>query len=290
MQEWLRSIGFPQDIDLDGLMHRVSRQGRNDRSAWYIGWREPVTTVVAGDWRTGEKWRFNMRERRSYEEDQTMKAHIRAAMQEAAKERLRKQEIVAMKAEIVLRYAAKSGSHPYLARKRVADFGLSFVDNEILIPVKDISGKVWSYMRIFPDGAKLFLPGARVEGCFHTLEGSPGADNLPIYVAEGYATSATICMATDATVICAYHAGNLKEVSRLLKLRDPNAAIVICGDDDQWTPDNPGRSKATLAAAVVGGRVLFPRFKDLEGRPTDFNDLHCREGLDAVRRCIKESL
>ncbi|MGY8527598.1 DUF5710 domain-containing protein [Paracidovorax citrulli] len=50
---------------------------------------------------------------------------------------------------------------------------------------------------------------------------------------------------------------------------------------------NVGREKALAAAAKVAGVVaLFPEFQSLQGSPTDFNDLHVREGLTVVRRQV----
>ena len=49
---------------------------------------------------------------------------------------------------------------------------------------------------------------------------------------------------------------------------------------------NSGREKALAAAAAHGATAAFPGFESLEGSPTDFNDLHVREGLPIVRRQI----
>lgn len=212
-----------------------------------------------------------------------MAEKIQKARDEAAKERERKQELVALRGDITLRSLPTTGSHPYLARKRVAALDIFFEGYDILVPCVDIVGKLWGYQRILADGTKLFMSGQKVEGTFHRIKGSLST----VYIVEGYATGASVHMATDATVICAFHAGNLTGVAVDVSSHCPGVSVVICGDDDQWTPGNPGRSKAMLAGAAVGGRVVFPEFKDLEGRPTDFNDLHCREGLEVVSKALK---
>jgi putative DNA primase/helicase len=53
---------------------------------------------------------------------------------------------------------------------------------------------------------------------------------------------------------------------------------------------NLGREKALAAAIKHGGKVVFPVFHSLEGRPTDFNDLHMREGLSSVRKQIGRAM
>ncbi|KAA0178838.1 hypothetical protein FX016_23180 [Cupriavidus gilardii] len=49
---------------------------------------------------------------------------------------------------------------------------------------------------------------------------------------------------------------------------------------------NVGREKALAAAREHGAIAVFPVFQSLRGSPTDFNDLHVREGLQAVRRQV----
>jgi putative DNA primase/helicase len=53
---------------------------------------------------------------------------------------------------------------------------------------------------------------------------------------------------------------------------------------------NIGREKALGAAAVHGAKTVFPQFDSLEGGPTDFNDLHVREGMAAVRKQIGRAM
>ncbi|MDR6482898.1 VapE domain-containing protein [Paraburkholderia terricola] len=56
--------------------------------------------------------------------------------------------------------------------------------------------------------------------------------------------------------------------------------------------ENTGLKYAYEAAAAIGNAsVVFPRFADRgERKLTDFNDLHCEEGLDAVRQQIQSAL
>lgn len=285
MEEWLSSIGFPRNIELDGTIHRVCLGESRSKSGWYIGWSSPIVTVVAGNWKTGERWKYGAPVAEGSRH--VVNAKVAAAKEEASRERKRRQELVAMRGEITLRSLPTTGSNAYLARKRVAAIGVYFEGPDLLVPVRDFQGKTWGYQRILPDGAKFFQPGGKVEGNYHELEGLSQTD--AVFIAEGYATAATISMAMGGRypVFCGYHAGNLRAVAIAaseLGFKD----IIVCGDEDLWTPGNPGRSKAELAAQAVGGRVVFPEFQSLEGKPTDFNDLHCREGLETVVRQLKK--
>lgn len=100
-------------------------------------------------------------------------------------------------------------------------------------------------------------------------------------------------MATSQAVAIAFDAGNLMAVAKHMRERFPGRSIIICRDDDWKTkrptgePWNPGEEKANNAAVVVGGQVVGPIFSgEREVKWTDFNDLHCAEGLEAVRRQV----
>ena len=76
----------------------------------------------------------------------------------------------------------------------------------------------------------------------------------------------------------------------------PNAAIVICADNDhphtRRTPDgkeelwNKGVAMAQKAAKAVGGKVVAPIFNEEERARglTDFNDLHQSRGIGEVKK------
>ena len=90
-------------------------------------------------------------------------------------------------------------------------------------------------------------------------------------------------------MICCVDAGNLLSVAK--KVREkllPTASITVCADDDKWKPENgnPGREKAEKAGKEINARVIFPTFKSVSGKPTDWNDLAVQEGVEAVRTQI----
>jgi len=64
-------------------------------------------------------------------------------------------------------------------------------------------------------------------------------------------------------VAVAFNAGNLKPVALALRGKFPDAKIILCADNDRFTPGNPGVTKARKAALAVGGRLLVPRFDDI---------------------------
>lgn len=155
------------------------------------------------------------------------------------------------------------------------------------LPAIDAAGVVWTMQTIRRDGFKLFEPDSRKEGTFHVVGGgnAPLAALEPLsalLVAEGYATAAIVAEAVLQPVVAAFDAGNLLPVVLALRARFPDHPILLCGDDDRGVElregYNPGREKATAAAAAVQGLAIFPAFASGEQesdyrRFTDFHDL-----------------
>ena len=177
----------------------------------------------------------------------------------------------------------------YLTAKGVNAFGVRFRgDGTMLVPVRGPGGQWRGLQTITPKGSKKFVRGTQKAGSWHLI-GEP-AD--VILIAEGYATAASLHMATGHPVAVAFDAGNLKSVSQALRLLYRTARLVLCADDDRDTQDRTGKNTgidaAREAAKAVQGFLAIP-----EGLPEgggDFNDLHLASGLEAVRRCIESSL
>ena len=129
----------------------------------------------------------------------------------------------------------------------------------VVVPLRDASGKLWALQAISGDGTKLFPRYGRKAGCFHLLGELDEA--LLIGLAEGYATAASVHMATGMPVAVAFDAGNLRAAGQAVLAAHPGARLVICGDDDPEVADNPGRTKARAAGVDLGSVVVFPKFE-----------------------------
>ena len=182
--------------------------------------------------------------------------------------------------------------HRYLQRKHVNAHGLKLDKNgNLVMPLHDIDGKLWSVQRISAQGDKLFTKGGRTAGCFSPV----GTDDLakPIVIAEGYATSASIHEITGLPVVCALNAGNLKPVAQAFREKYPERPIFIAGDNDHLKEaegkPNVGREKSFDAALAVGGFTLLPEFRP-EDKGTDWNDLAQSEGEQVVREQIEAAI
>lgn len=132
----------------------------------------------------------------------------------------------------------------------------------IAVPMRDEQGILWGLQFINGQGGKQFLRFSRKRGLFHML-GDAVHNAAPfVGVAEGYATAASVHQAVGWPVAVAFDCGNLGPVCAALRAQAPAARLVVCGDDDHASADNPGRTKGMAAAAAVEGVCLLPRFQE----------------------------
>jgi putative DNA primase/helicase len=176
--------------------------------------------------------------------------------------------------------------HPYLAAKQARPLALRMdAGRRLVVPLQDIDGRIHSVEFIAPDGAKRFLAGGAKKGHFAVVGAEPaplGEPNGPVLICEGWATGASLHIATGHTVIAAMDAGNLMPVAEALRARFPEADLVLVADNDE-KPDrdgNPGVEAARKVALAVDGRLAVP------DSPGDANDLFCAEGPDAVAALV----
>lgn len=181
---------------------------------------------------------------------------------------------------------AAPAAHEYLDRKKVQILGARVLRGELLIPIRKGPGPLVGLQRIQSDGTKLFLRGTPMAGAY-TVIGKPVRGGV-VVIGEGWATCASVHLATGDCAVVAFNAGNLVAVAQKIRAAMPDAQIVLAADDDAFTAGNPGMRAANAAAASVGGTVVYPMWAGDRGEGTDFNDLHCTEGLDAVRSCFED--
>ena len=146
-----------------------------------------------------------------------------------------------------------------LPDKETRDFSfLHFKRGDLVMPLIDINKALWNIQVINEQGTKLFLKHGRKAGLFHFI-GKASSCNI-LSVCEGYATGASIHMATKWPCAVALDAGNLMAVATELKHKLADKTFIFCADDDANTKGNPGLSMANDAAAAVDGLVAIPDF------------------------------
>lgn len=259
----------PRVIVLDGALHRFAsgEKDRNDRdgAGWYIGWSDGVPAGSFGCWREGitKQWTASGRLMSSAEHNLFRQRMLDArAKRDAAHAEVRR-EAAAAASRIWESSQPAPPDHPYLARKGIQPH-CAKVDSRghLVLPLYDAAGSLSTVQRIAPDGGKLYLAGGATRGCFATI-GTPDPAG-PLYIAEGFATAATVYEVTGCACFVAYSAGNLPPVAASLRQRyGPAALLVVVADNDA---SGTGEKKAKQAAADSGVRVVMPP------EPGDAND------------------
>lgn len=297
-EEWVRvAMALKSELGDAGyaLFDEWSRPGKtynaaDVRSTWRSIRPEGGVTIATllhlareGGWRPPRGMRAPRMPR---EERERLEAERREREKRAAEERTSEQARAAERARAIWEAAANGGVSPYLARKRVGARGVRIeADGTVVVPLRDAEGALWNVQRIAPDGAKLFVPGARVKGLWHLIGALPAECAI---VCEGYATGATLHEASGYPVAVAFSAGNLAAVAAELRRAHPAMPLVVAADDDRATAErtgrNPGREAAEEAARAAAAAVIVP--EGLADGETDFNDLARRCGLDLVRAQI----
>ena len=294
---------------------RVRCEAENDKAPEKTGWyviyehltsdHRTIYCGAYGDWRQGEKGSWQRIKpkggRLSAEDREVMKKRAEEGQRKAAEAEARKHRTAARRAAAMWKKLPEKGTSLYVERKRVVAFGLRFSKKSgaALVPmrrVKDgqLSGLQVLYPQVQADTGrdKSYWPyGLEKEGAAHIIGPDPEPGDV-VLVCEGYATGASLHMATNLPTVVCFDAGNLLPVGKALRERYPGRQLLFCADDDWKTvingkPHNTGRIRAENAATVTGGQVVLPVFdNDREERWTDFNDLHCAEGLETVRRQV----
>lgn len=174
---------------------------------------------------------------------------------------------------------------PYLQRKEAPAIGLQQTeDGRLIVSVLNQSGKIQSLQFILQEKPaegtdKLFLKGGKTSGGFFSIPAKNDTKDGPLLIAEGYATAASLHLATGYAILIVFNAGNLETVARMARQSYPDRELVLCADNDCETvkpdgsPWNPGKEAASRAAHA--------------GKATDFNDLHRLRSLEAVRAVVE---
>ncbi len=277
------------EIVPDGKLHRFKPNGGRNPDGWYCLHGDGIPAGSFGNWKTGQSftWCQKKQSELSPEERKAYQQRIEQQKQAREAEEKRTHEQAAEKAKWIWDHSTPATEdHPYLQKKQVKPYGLRIAkDGRLIIPARDASGTIRTLQFISGDGTKRFLPGGQKAGHFFEIPG----DTDTVYIGEGFATMATVHMATGGHTIIAFDAGNLVSVSQTIRRKYPKAEIVICADNDAWTEGNPGITKARQAARAIRAQVVVPKFKDVSSKPSDFNDLHILEGIETVKQQLTQA-
>ncbi len=265
----------PEKIFLDGALHRFRSNtkgegGHTDKPGWYVVFGDGVPAGRFGCWRAGVEVSFKAEMGRELTQADEMAIARRTNEARTLRdaEKKKSQEAAANTVDTIWTGCmGASPEHPYLARKGIKPNGARVTgDGRLVVPLYDEDGVLSTLQYIDNEGGKLYHPGGATGGKFNIIGNTeePG----PLYVAEGFATAATIHEITGRPCVVAYSASNIVPVVATLHTLYPD--MVIVADHDA---SGVGQKYAEQASAKYGVRMVMP--------PTlgDAND-YAQEGND----------
>lgn len=257
----------PEHVFLNGQIHRFSTDGsRKNKSGWYVAFADGVPAGVFGDWKDDGKhsWRADIGRELTALESLEVTERFREASEIRERQRMFKQKATAEECRTIWdSLEAAPEDHPYIYRKGVKAHGARITqDGRLVLPLFDEHGDLCSLQYIDVDGKKMFHPGGKARGCFWFIGEIEGSKK--VFIAEGFATAATIHEKTGMPVIIAYNAKNLIPVTASIRSLLPTGSMVIVADHDA---SQTGQKCAAEAAKASGAEVIVP---PEEGDANDF--------------------
>ena len=261
----MRAAGLepPEEIHFDGKIHRFrsgtkGSPGHGDKPGWYLVFGDGIPAGRFGCWRAGMEvtWRADIGRKLTQTEEMSHAKRLAEAkaLRDAALER--QHQVASDTVEKIWTGAqAAHPDHPYLAKKGIGVHGARATgDGRLVVPLYDADGTLATLQYIDHEGGKLYHPGGQTGGKFWMVGSldEPGT----LFVAEGFATAATIYETTDRPVVVAYSASNLVPVTGTLRqMYGATQDIVIVADHDQ---SGVGQRYAEQASAKYGARMVMP--------------------------------
>jgi putative DNA primase/helicase len=272
MKSLMLEHGFEFDPVPDGKFHRFRGPDDKRENCWCIFYGDHG---AFGNWRTGEHYKWSERGQLSPDESIALSKKIAADKRRRMKETAERHAKAADEAQAVWQAATPCISHDYLTRKAVQSHRLRVKNDALLVPMY-AGKKLWNLQTIYPDGTKRFRPGGKVSGCYYPI----GRPTGRLWLAEGYATAATLHELTGDAVACCFNANNIPKVAAALKPQFPGLKLLIGADND-----NAGISAAERAAEIASAKIILPEF-DQGDDGTDWNDYAATYGHDITREQI----
>jgi phage/plasmid primase-like uncharacterized protein len=270
----MRAAGLepPSEILMDGKIHRFrsgtkGAPGHGDKPGWYLVFGDGIPAGRFGCWRSGMEvtWRADVGRKLTQTEEMAHARRMAEAKALRDAELERKHQVASETVEKIWTGAqGASPEHPYLQRKGIGVHGARITgDGRLVLPLYDQDGTLATLQYIDHDGGKLYHPGGQTGGKFWMVGSldEPGA----LFVAEGFATAATIHETTNRPVVVAYSASNLVPVTGIMReMYGATQDIVIVADHDK---SGVGQRYAEQASAKFGARMVMP---PIEGDANDY--------------------
>jgi len=260
----------PEQIIMDGKIHRFKSGTKGngnkggDKPGWYLIFGDGIPAGRFGCWRMGfeSPWRADVGRKLTATEEMQHAKRIAEAKAVRDAELDRQHEVASATVETIWSSAqAASPEHPYLSRKGIKVHGARVTgDGRLVVPLFGEDGKLSSLQYIAHDGGKLYHPGGQTGGKFWMIGtmDEPGT----LFMAEGFATAATIYETTGRPCVASYSASNLVPVTGTLReMYGAAQDIVIVADHDA---SGVGQRYAEQASAKFGARMVMPPINGMD--------------------------
>lgn len=279
-------VDFP--ITADQPFQRFTLKGDkpSNKAGWYCLHADGVPNGVCGSWKTGKEYKWNSRSLSTLSvPDRKQELERRSRQKQQRREKAdEERRVAAQECRDKWDRAKPTAQHDYLERKNVQSYGLKICGSMLLIPMYNAAGILVNLQMIQPDGGKQFTYRAQTSGAFFML----GRPESKLYIAEGYATAATIYEATGTAVAVAFSSPNLSKVVTILKESHSDLDLIIAADNDRDKQINAGLLAAKKIARDEGIDFVFPTFENGQAG-SDFNDLASAQGIQSVARQLTQN-
>ena len=263
LRDAMLAVGIkpPEAIHLDGKLHRFQSGTKgekgHDKPGWYVAFSDGIPAGRFGCWRSGVEltWRAEIGRSLTVAEEMAQSRRLSEAKAQRDAEQKKAKEVAVNTVELIWSQAgAASPDHPYLKRKGIQTHGTRITgDGRLMVPLYSEDGELSSLQYIDENGGKLYHSGGATGSKYNILGVLDEASTL--YVAEGFATAATITEVTGQPCVVAYSASNLVPVAGILKEAHSTLDICIVADNDA---SGVGQRYAEQASAKYGVRMVMP--------------------------------
>jgi phage/plasmid primase-like uncharacterized protein len=251
----------PDEVILDGKLRRFGRK----KTSWYVAYGDGIPAGAFGDWKEAIEINFRAEIERDLTLAENMAVSRRLAEAKAQRkaEEAKKHEVASNTVQSIWDQAGlASAEHEYIARKGIQAHGVRITgDGRLMVPLYH-KGELASIQYIDRDGEKRYHAGGKTGGCFWSI----GEPTETIYIAEGFATAATIYETTGRMTYISFSASNLVPVVETVRKIHPKTTIIVVADNDT---SGVGKAYAEQAVAKFGGSVVMPPVPGM-----DANDYH----------------
>lgn len=249
----------------DGAIHRFKGPDDKKPNGWYVFHGDHG---AFGNWKNNLTVPWSDRSKIDISPKEFRKLVERERAERIRTDSLRHAE-AAGAARSIWGESALAIEHPYLKRKQIQPHGIRVQGDQLVVPMT-IDTHIHS-LQFITDDHKKFMPGGRVKGCYYPI----GSLTNQIWIAEGFATAATVHEVTGDAAVCAFNAGNLVAVAKhFLEMR---LRVYIAADNDKAGWEAAG--KARLAGAEYRAA---PDFNDGQDG-SDWNDFCVLYGKEQTR-------